>query len=139
MIFIGKGKSSLDAVIDTRAAEQNRTVKPDQFPDRGYFYRSDQISFAKIGVPAFYQHFSVDFPGKPKDWGREQVDAFEEHRYHQPSDEFDEAWNFDGMMEDVQLLFYAGLDVANADAMPTWNEGDEFEAARKAALAALSP
>ena len=88
-IFIGKGKSSLDAVIDERAAEQDRIVKPDQFPDRGYFYRSDQFSFAKIGVPAFYQHFSVDFPGKPEGWGREQVDAFEEHRYHQPSDEFD--------------------------------------------------
>jgi hypothetical protein len=26
--------------------------------------------------------------------------------------------------------------IANADAMPTWNPGDEFEAARKAALAA---
>ena len=39
------------------------------------------------------------------------------------------------MIEDVQLLFWSGLDVANADSMPTWNPGDEFEAARKAALA----
>jgi hypothetical protein len=28
-----------------------------------------------------------------------------------------------------------GLTIANADAMPTWKPGDEFEAARKKAIA----
>ena len=42
------------------------------------------------------------------------------------------------MIEDAQLGFYVGLNVANADAMPTWMPGDEFEAARKAALAQSS-
>jgi Zn-dependent M28 family amino/carboxypeptidase len=137
IIFIGKGKSTLDDVVGRYAAVQGRTVKADQFPDRGFFYRSDQINFAKLGVPAFYQHFSVDFPGKPAEWGKQQVEAFEEHRYHQPSDQFDPAWNYDGLIEDVQLAFWAGLDVANADRMPEWHAGDEFEAARKAALANL--
>ena len=41
------------------------------------------------------------------------------------------------MVEDTRLAFDVGLEIANADAMPTWNPGDEFEAARKAALAAL--
>ena len=36
------------------SAKQGRVVVPDQFPDRGYFYRSDQFNFAKIGVPALY-------------------------------------------------------------------------------------
>jgi Zn-dependent M28 family amino/carboxypeptidase len=138
VVFIGKGKSTLDDIVERHAAAQNRVVKPDQFPDRGYFYRSDQISFAKIGVPAFYQHVSTEFPGKPAARGREQVTDYEEHRYHQPSDEFDPSWNFDGVIEDVQLMFAAGLDVANADALPAWKPGDEFEAARKAALAALA-
>jgi Zn-dependent M28 family amino/carboxypeptidase len=52
--YIGKGKSSLDAIVEAIAAKQGRVVKPDQMPDRGYFYRSDQLSFAKIGVPALY-------------------------------------------------------------------------------------
>ena len=33
---------------------QGRSVVPDQFPDRGYFYRSDQFSLAKIGVPSYF-------------------------------------------------------------------------------------
>ncbi|MDX1480456.1 MAG: M28 family peptidase, partial [Woeseiaceae bacterium] len=52
--FIGLGKSSIDDIVERIAAEQGRVVRPDQFPDRGYFYRSDQFSFAKIGVPALY-------------------------------------------------------------------------------------
>jgi hypothetical protein len=35
-------------------------------------------------------------------------------------------------------VFHFGLKVANAPAMPTWNKGDEFEAARKASLTAIS-
>src|SRR5690606_8712021 len=46
LTYIGFGKSSLDAVVQEVAAFQNRTVTPDQFPDRGSFYRSDQFSFA---------------------------------------------------------------------------------------------
>jgi hypothetical protein len=42
---------------------------------------------------------------------------------------------FDGMIEDASIGFYAGWLVAQADEMPTWNPGDEFEAARKKALA----
>jgi Zn-dependent M28 family amino/carboxypeptidase len=136
--FIGLGKSSLDAVVKDIAASQGRIVKPDQFPDRGYYYRSDQFSFANIGVPATFFDTGTDFIGRPAGWGKEQMEKFEEVRYHQPSDEFDDSWNFDGMIEDASIGFWTGLSVANADAMPSWNPGDEFEAVRKAALEAVS-
>ncbi len=58
-------------------------------------------------------------------------------KYHQPSDELDGTWNFDGMIEDAQLALLAGWLIAQADAMPAWKPGDEFEAARKRELAAL--
>ncbi len=137
VVFIGKGKSSLDDIVERYAQYQGRIVKPDQFADRGYFYRSDQISFAQIGVPAFYQHFSTDYRNRPPGWGKQQVEAWEEHQYHQQGDQIEPTWNYDGMLEDLQLSFYMGLDVANADAMPTWKPGDEFEAARKTAIEAL--
>ncbi len=135
--YIGYGKSSLDAIIDLYAGEQGRTVKPDQFPDKGFFYRSDQINFARVGVPAVYLDTGTDFVDRPAEWGREQIEAWESVHYHQPSDELEESWNFDGMVDDAVLGFRAGLHVAQQDSMPTWNAGDEFEAARLAALAAL--
>ena len=136
--FIGKGKSTLDSVVDAIAARQGRTVKPDQFPDRGHFYRSDQFNFAKIGVPAIYLETGTSFVGRPDGWGKQQIEFYEEHHYHQPSDQLEPSWNFDGLIQDVQLGFWAGLMVANADALPAWVPGDEFEAARKAALAAIT-
>ena len=134
---IGLGKSSLDGIVKTLAAEQGRTVVGDQFPDRGSFYRSDQFNFAKIGVPAIYMGAGVKFRDHADDWGKERVEAYVQKNYHQPSDEITAEWTFDGMIEDARLGFFAGLLVANADQMPTWTPGDEFEAARKAALAAV--
>ncbi len=135
---IGLGKSSLDAVVEALAARQGRKLVGDQFPDRGFFYRSDQLSFAKIGVPAIHPEAGVEFIGRPAGWGKQQAEEYELHRYHQPSDQFDPQWNYDGMIEDTQLGFYAGLVVADTLKMPTWNPGDEFEAARKKALAAVA-
>jgi len=132
--FVGLGKSSVDQIVQGIAAEQHRVVKPDQFPDRGYFYRSDQFSFAKIGVPAMYLDTGMEFVDRPPGWGKEQVNHYTDVNYHQPSDEYDDSWNFDGMIEDAAIGFWAGLAIANADQMPSWNQGDEFEAARLKAL-----
>ena len=134
---IALGKSSLDAVAARVAATQGRVVKGDQFPDRGYYYRSDQFSFARIGVPALFFDDGTDFIGRPPEWGRQQIEQWELKKYHQPSDRLEDSWNFDGMIEDAQLAMLSAWLVAQADAMPTWHPGDEFEAARKRALAAV--
>lgn len=133
--YIGLGKSSIDEIAIMIAEEQGRVVKPDQFSDKGYFYRSDQFSFAKIGVPAMYLDEGTDFVDRPPEWGREQQDHYTEVNYHQPSDEYDPNWNLDGMVDDALLGYWTGLAIANADEMPRWNVGDEFEAARLEALA----
>jgi hypothetical protein len=135
--FIGYGKSSLDAVVEALAAEQGREVVGDQHPDKGYFYRSDQFNLAKIGVPAVYLDTGTRFVDRPEGWGRERMDDYTEHRYHQPSDEISSDWSYDGMVEDARLNFLIGLAVAQSDELPRWNPGDEFEAARLAARAAV--
>jgi Zn-dependent M28 family amino/carboxypeptidase len=134
LTLIGYGKSSLDEIAKSVLALQGRTLVPDQFPDRGYFYRSDQFNFAKIGVPALYFNKGTDFIGKPAGWGKQQQEEWEEHTYHQPSDQINDTWVFDGMIEDAQIGFYAAYLSAEAQAMPAWNKGDEFEATRLKAL-----
>jgi Zn-dependent M28 family amino/carboxypeptidase len=136
--FLGYGKSTADRFVDAAAARQGRVVKGDQFPDRGYYYRSDQFNFAKIGVPAIYLKPGTQYIGRPPDWGREVVEAYEARSYHQPSDEFTEEWNLEGLVEDSRLGFEVGLTIAQSDEGPAWNPGDEFEAARLAALEGVS-
>jgi Zn-dependent M28 family amino/carboxypeptidase len=132
--LIGLGKSSLDGDVRAVAKMQGRRVEGDQFPDRGTFYRSDQFSFANVGVPAAYLKKGTDVIGKPASFGREQEENYEKTDYHQPSDEFRETWDFSGAVEDVKLAFWLGCRVADAPELPRWNKGDEFEAARLKAV-----
>jgi Zn-dependent M28 family amino/carboxypeptidase len=133
---VGAGKSSLDALAKALVEAQGRKLVPDQNPDKGYYYRSDQFSFAKIGVPALYFDEGTDYIGKPAGWGKQQHEEWTEHVYHQPSDQLTDQWVFDGMIEDAMIGFEAGWLIAQADEMPAWNPGDEFEAERKKAIAA---
>ena len=132
--MIGLGKSSLDDVVKELVTRQGRELLPDQMPDRGFFYRSDQFNFAKAGVPAAYFKAGDNVIGKPPGWGKEQQEKFEKTDYHQPSDHLRPDWDFAGSVEDVQLHFQLGVAVANAPEMPRWKKGDEFEAARLKAL-----
>jgi Zn-dependent M28 family amino/carboxypeptidase len=137
LTMIGLGKSSLDDWIHGIAALQGRKVVPDQFPDKGFFYRSDQFALARIGVPAAYFDAGTDVVGKPAGWGKAQQEEWEAKHYHQPSDELRPDWDFSGAVEDAQLYLFLGLKVANETALPAWKPGDEFEAARKKAIADL--
>jgi Zn-dependent M28 family amino/carboxypeptidase len=139
LTYIGYGKSKdLDAVVDGAAALQHRTVQGDQNPDKGYFYRSDQFNFAKIGVPAIYLDPGTDYLDHDAAWGKAREAEYTSRDYHQPSDELDSSWSFDGMVEDAQLAFYCGVAIADAPTMPVWNAGDEFEEARKKAIEAAA-
>ena len=48
---IGLGASELDDYIKAAAAEQQRTLRGDPEPEKGFYYRSDHFNFAKQGVP----------------------------------------------------------------------------------------
>jgi Zn-dependent M28 family amino/carboxypeptidase len=135
---IGRGKSSLEDVLAAAAALQGRVVVDEPTPDKGYYYRSDQFNFAKIGVPALYFKAGTEYLGRPAGWGTRMEDAWRESRYHQPGDVVYADWNFDGLVEDAQLAFYVGLAAAAAAAAPAWKPGDEFEAVRERALRELS-
>jgi len=134
---VGLGKSSLDDWIRAVAEAQGRVVVPEPFPDKGAYYRSDHLSFARIGVPAAYLDAGTEVLGKPPGWGRARQQEWEEAHYHQPSDDMTADWNLEGAVEDARLLFHVGSKVADSPVAPAWRLGDEFEAARKRALAEI--
>ena len=138
MTYIGYGKSSLDAVVEAAAARQGRSVVGDQFPDRGFFYRSDQFNFAKIGVPAIYLDTGTDFVDRPEGWGKEQIDAWTRDPLPPAERRADRRVELrrHGRRRPARPSSAASRS-PQADELPTWNPGDEFEAARLEALAAL--
>ncbi|HEX9189742.1 MAG TPA: M28 family peptidase [Vicinamibacteria bacterium] len=130
---VGLGKSSLDDWIRAIAETQGRTVVAEASPEKGAYYRSDHLSFARHGVPAAYVDAGTDVVGRPPGWGQERQRAWETAHYHQPTDDLTADWDLSGAVEDVRLLFFLGWKVANAPLAPTWRPGDEFESAAKRA------
>jgi Zn-dependent M28 family amino/carboxypeptidase len=127
IILIGKGKSSIDDIVTEYAMEQNRYVLPDQQPESGMFYRSDQFSFAKAGIPGLYLNPGQDVIGQPEGWGKTRSNQWLDDYYHQPDDEYKPSWDLSGQMEDLQLLFNVINKLANQDDMPEWSLGAEFK------------
>ncbi|MCI0708458.1 MAG: M28 family peptidase [Ignavibacteriae bacterium] len=128
--FLGWDRSTLKQDVDAVAAEMNMQVKPDPFPEKGYFYRSDHFNFAKVGVPCLSMESGTDYVGKPADYAKQMVETYTEKNYHQPSDELTSDWNFDGGIQQAEFIVRLTMRIANNPAMPAWNKGDEFEAAR---------
>jgi Zn-dependent M28 family amino/carboxypeptidase len=128
---VGFGRSTLDQFALAAATRQHRTYDGEEFPDRGYFYRSDHFSFARAGVPSIQLKGGTTYIGRPLGWGPQQVDLWMERHYHQPTDDWDPSWDMSGLVDDARLGFDVALSVAEADEMPQWKPGDEFESARR--------
>jgi Zn-dependent M28 family amino/carboxypeptidase len=131
---IGLGASDLDDYLRDAAKEQNRTLRPDPQPEKGFYYRSDHFNFAKQGVPALYAEPGIHSAGRADDYVEKKLDEYEQKYYHQPSDDIKPDWDLSGAAEDAQLLFAVGYRVANADKFPEWKRGNEFRAKREEML-----
>ncbi len=133
LIVIGHGQSELDDYVEVVAKNQGRYIVPDQDPEKGYFFRSDHFSFAKIGIPAMYAEGGLDSEANGKEWGRTQKEAYTANRYHKPSDEYNpETWDLHGMVKDSQLFYQVGYTLAGESTFPKWKEGSEFKSIRDA-------
>ncbi|HEV8381583.1 MAG TPA: M20/M25/M40 family metallo-hydrolase [Gemmatimonadales bacterium] len=105
IVAIGKEHSDLGATLNrVGAAHPELNMRPvdDLWPDQRFYERSDHYNFARKGVPILFF-----FNGTHAD-------------YHQVTDSPDK---IDAEKESrvAQLIFYLGVEVANAADRPKWN------------------
>lgn len=127
---VGAGKSELDAFLQRAAAAESLTLTPEPAPQAGYYYRSDHFSLAKLGVPMVYAKLGPDLVNGGRTAGLAAQDDYRANRYHGPADEYDPNWDWSGALHEVRMLYRIGRDLAESEAWPNWNEGDEFRAIR---------
>jgi Zn-dependent M28 family amino/carboxypeptidase len=134
MAVIGFGQSQMDDYLKDALAPQNRIISADETPENGFFYRSDQLNFARMGVPVLYARggFTKIDGGEPA--GRAAYEDFTKNRYHKPADNYDPNWDLSGVIEDVQALYAVGKRLADETTWPQWSADSEFRAAREASL-----
>jgi Zn-dependent M28 family amino/carboxypeptidase len=126
----GSAKLGLLDRLIAEATKQGRQFTPEPNPGAGSFFRSDHFPFAKVGVPAISFTPGNDLVDGGTERGNALAAEYTAKRYHQPDDEFNPAWRFDGMVQDAQLLHAVGYGLANSADWPNWSEDSQFRSLR---------
>lgn len=120
LAVIGLDRTGARAEIETASKAFGLEVVADPAPEQGLFDRSDNVSFAKLGIPA-----PTISPGF------RTFDAELMKNYHQVSDN-PETIDFGYLLKYSQAYAYAARLIADRALAPQWSKGDKYEEAAKA-------
>lgn len=116
---IGLGRTSADFMINEAVAEFGLTAKADPSPEQGLYDRSDNVNFARKGIPA--PSFTLGFTAFD-----DEINKY----YHKAADEVD---SFD--LAYAQLYWKSYIlsvqKIANWAQKPQWTPGDKYEEVSK--------
>jgi hypothetical protein len=84
----------------------------------------------------FYVEAGEDLENGGVAAGKAFAEDYIAKRYHAPSDEYSESWDWSGILRELRLFYRLGRSLADSEDWPNWYQGDEFRAARDASCAA---
>ncbi|SDD53100.1 Peptidase family M28 [Algoriphagus faecimaris] len=116
---IGLGRTSADDEIISAVSEFGLEAIPDPAPEQGLYDRSDNVNFAKKGIPA--PTFSLGF---------QAFDDEIQKYYHRPGDQVDN-FDLDYAVKYWKSYILSAERIANWDQKPIWTAGDKYEKASK--------
>ncbi len=132
----GAQRTTFFPVVEATAKRFHLEIVPDPHPSAGSYYRSDHFSLSRVGIPAFSIDTGDKYEGHEEAWGRKKMEDFTAHDYHNFSDNYHADWDFAGNAKLDRFGMELGWEAVSAPRGIEWKRGDEFEAARRASLAA---
>lgn len=112
---VGLERTDAESIFDSSVQAFGLEAIPSPVPELGLFNRSDNVHFARKGVPA--PTFSLGFTAFDEDI---------QYYYHQPTDESDTI-NFNYITDYARAYILSAQQIANAADAPFWSPGDEYE------------
>lgn len=126
----GAQRTTFYPTVQATAKRFGLTIVPDARPEAGSYYRSDHFSLSREGIPAFSIDSGVKYEGHDSAWGAAQEKEYNDHRYHNFSDNYMPSMDFRGNAKLARFGMELGWEALSAPHRIEWNKGDEFEAAR---------
>jgi len=137
VVGVGAELSTLGNLLEQIAGELGLRVAPipAPFPSLVSFARSDQITFAKAGVPALLVMEGPDYRHTSHEAGLQRLIKWGQEIYHTPFDDLRQPINLTAAEQHTQVLFALCFALANIDYVPQWKKGVPYLAARLQAIA----
>jgi hypothetical protein len=132
VVGVGAELSTLDELLQQTARELDLSVSaiPTPFASSPAFARSDQISFAKAGIPALLIMEGTDYRHTSREEGLQRMIEWGRRIYHTPFDDLAQPINMEAAQQHGQILFAFCWMLANAEAAPQWKKGASYINAR---------
>tara|TARA_R110002072_G_scaffold135791_5_gene277499 strand:- start:6984 stop:8456 length:1473 start_codon:yes stop_codon:yes gene_type:complete len=118
--IFGLGRTTAENDIKVAATAFGLTAIDDPAPEQNLFERSDNINFARKGIPA--PTFSMGFTS---------FSGQVTETYHKPNDEA-HTIDYDYLVKFFKSYVLAGRLIGNNPKTPFWTQGDKYEEAGKA-------
>lgn len=127
VVAIGASQSALGDVVEAVAKREGLRVAPEPAPEQGFFYRSDQYSFARAGVPGVWLDLGDDLVGVPAGTGLARREKYRAERYHRPRDEFDPSWELTGTAQLARFVELAIEEIGVRGGKLPWKGASPYQ------------
>ena len=115
LMGIGAGFSTFRQLIRRAAKEMGLGVSEFSLANQGLFYRSDQFSFARRGIPAVWIS-----AGEEEVDGKRHYTRFWRGDYHTVRDEYSRDWDLGGMRQTIQAALRIIRRIHDTRTPPRW-------------------
>jgi len=126
IVGLGAERSELAGILGAAARAEGMTVTGDPNPNAGLYFRSDQLSFARVGVPGVFFETGKSFVGQAPGYAARINAEYTAQRYHQPSDEILPGMKYGGAVQQMRVAFRMGYALAASTLRPAWRSGEAF-------------
>lgn len=108
---------------------------PGEFSQTESFNRSDQIAFAKAGIPSLLVLDGPDYKNILNEEGMQRIINYSENIYHTPFDDLSQKINYKAVDQFNNLMIELIETIANTDEEINWYPGVQYSIARLRSIA----
>ncbi len=120
VVPFGTEPTNLGPILEKAAGRLGIKLSPEPFPEEVWYLRSDQISFARQGIPGIYLSSGVE-ASDPSVKGVDVMRQWLDKSYHQPSDDMKQTMDFEAGARFTRLNFLFTWMIAQEEQIPAWN------------------
>ena len=124
---IGARHSDLDGICRQAAEKLGLRYIPERNGELGFFYRSDQLSFARAGIPGVWLSQGIVAKGPDKDLVQRKFEDYRKTKYHKVTDEMQPDWDLRGALQIIDWARGIVALLQERDALPQFLPTSSFK------------